>query len=211
MQGERHNRSTRPNSYSDYREAIDLVEGPPGTSRVAIPCRSAAQTSGRKELTQYFAVPYAAVPLKDRPGSFITEAAFGEADRQMAEFEQIPFGASEFAENPEPRCPCLLLLDTSASMKGTAIEELNRGLMDFRRELAGDPLAMKRVELGVVTFGPVQLVSDFQTADQFAPPLLDASGDTPMGAAIASGLEMVRQRKDAYRANGISITGRGSS
>ena len=34
----------------------------------------------------------------------------------MADFEQIPFGASEFAENPEPRCPCLLLLDTSASM-----------------------------------------------------------------------------------------------
>ena len=23
----------------------------------------------------------------------------------------------EFAENPEPRCPCVLLLDTSASMQ----------------------------------------------------------------------------------------------
>lgn len=121
----------------------------------------------------------------------------------MAEFEQIPFGASEFAENPEPRCPCLLLLDTSASMNGAPIDELNRGLVEFRRELAGDLLAMKRVELGVVTFGPVRLVADFQTADQFAPPLLDAGGDTPMGAAILSGLEMVRQRKDAYRANGI--------
>ena len=32
------------------------------------------------------------------------------------EFEQIPFSATEFAENPEPRCPCLLLLDTSGSM-----------------------------------------------------------------------------------------------
>ena len=28
------------------------------------------------------------------------------------------FGASEFADNPEPRCPCLLLLDTSGSMEG---------------------------------------------------------------------------------------------
>ena len=69
----------------------------------------------------------------------------------MADFEQIPFGASEFAENPEPRCPCLLLLDTSASMAGAPIDELNRGLMDFRRELAGDALAMKRVELGLLT------------------------------------------------------------
>jgi len=45
-----------------------------------------------------------------------------------------------------------------------------------------------------VTFGPVQLVSDFQTPDQFAPPVLTGTGDTPMGAAIAGGLEMVRQR-----------------
>lgn len=26
-------------------------------------------------------------------------------------FEQVPFGAHKFADNPEPRCPCLLLLD----------------------------------------------------------------------------------------------------
>jgi len=121
----------------------------------------------------------------------------------MSEFEQIPFGASEFADNPEPRCPCLLLLDTSESMEGGPINELNRGLAIFRQELAADPLAMKRVEIGLVTFGPVQLVSDFQTPDQFRPPSLNGAGDTPMGAAIAGGLEMVRQRKQAYKANGI--------
>ncbi len=122
----------------------------------------------------------------------------------MSELEQIPFGASEFAENPEPRCPCLLLLDTSASMAGPAIDELNRGLLTFRHELAADTLAMKRVELGVVTFGPVHLLTDFQTPDLFMPPNLDSSGDTPIGAAIAGGLEMIRQRKLAYKANGIS-------
>lgn len=121
----------------------------------------------------------------------------------MPEFEQIPFGSSEFADNPEPRCPCLLLLDTSESMQGGPINELNRGLATFSRELASDPLAMKRVEIGLVTFGPVQLVNDFQTPDQFRPPVLDGTGDTPMGAAIAGGLEMIRQRKQAYKANGI--------
>ncbi len=121
----------------------------------------------------------------------------------MADLEQIPFGSSEFADNPEPRCPCLLLLDTSESMAGAPINELNQGLEAFRRELAADPLAMKRVEIGIVTFGPVQMLSDFQTPDLFRPPALNGAGDTPMGAAIAGGLEMIRQRKAAYRANGI--------
>ncbi len=122
----------------------------------------------------------------------------------MAQMDQVPFGASEFADNPEPRCPCLLLLDTSASMEGEAMEELNRGLDAFKEELSSDALAMKRVELGIISFGPVRVLADFHTPDLFQPPLLNASGDTPMGAAITGGLEMIRQRKDSYKANGIS-------
>lgn len=123
----------------------------------------------------------------------------------MAEFDQIPFGAAEFADNPEPRCPCLLLLDTSHSMNGQPIKELNRGLITFKDELATDTLAMKRVEIAVITFGPVNVVTDFQTPDLFHPGELSTTGDTPMGAAIEQGLSMLRQRKDAYRANGISF------
>ncbi len=116
----------------------------------------------------------------------------------------MPFGAAEFADNPEPRCPCLLLLDTSHSMQGNPITELNRGLVAFKDELAADALAMKRVELALITFGPVQVVSEFQTPDLFQPPQLSSTGDTPMGAAITQGLELLRQRKDTYKANGIS-------
>jgi len=118
---------------------------------------------------------------------------------------QISFGTQDFADNPEPRCPCLLLLDVSGSMRGNPIAELNAGLTLFKDELVADGLAAKRVELGIVTFGPVQVASDFQTAGQFIPPVLAATGDTPMGAAILQGLEMVRQRKETYRANGIAF------
>src|SRR6476660_2230329 len=98
----------------------------------------------------------------------------------MAELDQVPFGAPEFVENPEPRCPCLLLLDTSHSMQGQPISELNNGLVAFKDELAADALAIKRVELGIITFGPVRVEADFQTADVFQAPTLVASGDTPM-------------------------------
>lgn len=118
--------------------------------------------------------------------------------------DQIPFGTTEFADNPEPRCPCLLLLDVSGSMRGQPIDELNAGLGTFKDELAADALAMKRVEVGIITFGPVRTELPFQSASTFYAPTLTSQGDTPMGEAIRQGLEMVRQRKDEYRTNGIA-------
>ncbi|MGN6119631.1 MAG: vWA domain-containing protein [Rhodanobacter sp.] len=119
-------------------------------------------------------------------------------------FEQVPFGAHKFADNPEPRCPCLLLLDNSGSMAGEPLAELNAGLIQFKDELVADALAAKRVEVAIVSFGPVSTVTDFVTADEFYPPTLQSAGDTPMGSAIERAVEMVRQRKDVYRANGVA-------
>jgi uncharacterized protein YegL len=118
---------------------------------------------------------------------------------------QKPFGTGNFALNPEPRCPCLLLLDVSGSMAGDPIRELNEGLRLFRDELAGDELASKRVEVACVTFGPVNVATDFESAGAFQPPWLAAQGETPMGAAIERAIQLVRQRKDAYRTNGIAF------
>ncbi|HWQ34718.1 MAG TPA: VWA domain-containing protein [Blastocatellia bacterium] len=142
--------------------------------------------------------------------------------------DQVPFPDPEFVDNPEPRCPCVLLLDTSGSMNDERqvsqaltpvqkllsasspartvrpIDELNAGLVAFRNQLMADELAVKRVEVSLVTFGPVKRLTDFQTPDLFRPPRLTAEGDTPMGAAIEKAIELVSERKAAYRQNGIS-------
>jgi hypothetical protein len=59
--------------------------------------------------------------------------------------DQVPFADPEFALSAEPRCPCLLLLDTSGSMAGQSIGELNNGLITFKDELMADQMATKRV------------------------------------------------------------------
>ena len=121
-----------------------------------------------------------------------------------SEYEQKPFDAAEFADNPEPRCACLMLLDASSSMGGRPISELNAGLKSFENELKGDALSAKRVEVAVVSFGPVQVDADFTSATSFYAPLLSASGVTPIGEAIETGLELLRSRKNQYKANRIA-------
>ncbi len=113
--------------------------------------------------------------------------------------------AVEFAENPEPRCPCVLLLDTSGSMQGPAIDALNKGLQAFKADLLKDPLASRRVELAVVGFSSsVKVLHDFVTVDHFQPPALEASGQTFMAGAIAKALDLIQARKTQYRANGVA-------
>jgi uncharacterized protein YegL len=122
----------------------------------------------------------------------------------MSELDQIPFGEPGFAENPEPRCPCVLLLDTSGSMRGPKITQLNDALRaSFADALRSDSMATKRVEVAIVTFGPVQTLQEFVTADAFVPPTLEVTGDTPMGAAIRTAIDLVADRKAAYKMNGI--------
>jgi uncharacterized protein YegL len=115
------------------------------------------------------------------------------------------FSKVEFAENPEPRVPCVLIVDTSTSMQGPRIAELNKGLQLYRQELLSDPLATKRVEVAIVTFGGrVTRLVEFVTASEFDPPQLEVIGGTPMGEAITVALDMIEERKGSYREAGIA-------
>jgi uncharacterized protein YegL len=145
--------------------------------------------------------------------------------------EQQPFLDVGLATNPEPRCPCVLLLDVSTSMREvvanagedtgetveqdgqtyrvlsggmTRIDLLNEGVRAYQADVVSDPLAAQRVEVSVITFGGrVETVVPFVTAREFTAPTLTASGDTPMGAAILQAIEAVTERKRTYRQSGL--------
>jgi uncharacterized protein YegL len=80
---------------------------------------------------------------------------------------------------------------------------LNKGLEIFAEELRSDSMAAKRVEVAIITFGPVQTIQHFVTADTFQAPPLVADGDTPMGEAIKNAVTLIADRKATYKANGV--------
>ncbi|MEG4282875.1 VWA domain-containing protein [Microcoleus sp. A006_D1] len=110
----------------------------------------------------------------------------------------------EFAQNGEPRCPVVLLLDTSGSMSGMPIDQLNAGLVTFKQAVQQDRKASLRVEVTIITFdSSVNTVQDFITVDQFYPPKLKASGSTSMGNGIESALNQLESRRETYNSYGI--------
>ncbi len=109
----------------------------------------------------------------------------------------------KFAENKEPRCPVILLLDTSGSMSGQPIQELNKGLVTLKQELEQDSLASLRVEVAIVTFGPVTMRQDFATVDYWTPEQYTAGDVTPTGEAINYALDILEDAKQSYKQNGI--------
>jgi uncharacterized protein YegL len=145
--------------------------------------------------------------------------------------EQQPFRDVDIATNPEPRCPCVLLLDVSGSMAEvvanagqdtgqtvqqdgktyqvlsggtTKIDLLNEGVRAYQADVVSDSLAAQRVEVSVITFGArVETVVPFVSAREFTAPALTTKGETPMGAAILQAIEAVAERKRAYKQNGL--------
>lgn len=107
-------------------------------------------------------------------------------------------------ENPDARVACVVLVDVSSSMKGAPIAGLQQAFREFVAFVNEDPLARKRVEVAVVTFGSTAEVAvPLQEGRSVEPVAFDANGTTAMGAAINVALDIIEQRKDEYKINGI--------
>lgn len=111
----------------------------------------------------------------------------------------------DLVNNPTARVPVCLCLDTSGSMGGMPIDELNEGVRLFYEAIREDETALYSAEVSIVTFGGnAQCIVDFASLEvQPNAPTLTAYGMTPMGEAVNIGLDLLEQRKNEYKERGV--------
>jgi len=119
--------------------------------------------------------------------------------------EIIKMRTDDLILNPTPRCACVLVLDTSGSMEGQRIKELNKGVKQFIKEVKEDELAPYSVEIGIITVGPdVKQKMQITPVHKIKPvSSFRASGGTPLGEAVTAALDMLETRKGEYKTEGV--------
>ena len=103
----------------------------------------------------------------------------------------------------EPHMACLLLLDTSGSMGGTPIEELNEGLNKFKMDVCEDKTTRDVLDIAIVAFNSEhRIIQEFVPIEYMEPVRLTAGGGTNMSPAIQTAIDMVNERSRFYRRSG---------
>ncbi|EJF54443.1 uncharacterized protein SapgrDRAFT_2788 [Saprospira grandis DSM 2844] len=109
----------------------------------------------------------------------------------------------ETPDNYEQKCLCTLVLDTSGSMGGEPIRELNRGLQEFYAAIEEDLIAANRLEVSVVTFGSrINTLQEPSLIEGFDMPTLGVSGTTRLVDAVREAMRKTEERKQWYKETG---------
>ena len=112
---------------------------------------------------------------------------------------------NELATNSATRCPCVLLLDTSGSMYGKPIEELNAGIQQFLNDACNDEIAKLSLEVGVVTFASgANVLSEIVPVEGLVIPTLEAGGSTCLGEGLSLAMDSLAARRKLYKKTGTS-------
>ena len=138
---------------------------------------------------------------------------------------------SDLVDNPTPRVPICLCLDTSGSMDAvegecvatgetvfrdgkewnlvtggtTRLNELQEGIKAFYDSIREDEIAMYSAEICIVTFDDkASCVVDFGTVDtQTELPNLTTGDKTAMGEGVNLALDLLEKRKENYKDCGV--------
>lgn len=115
------------------------------------------------------------------------------------------FNASEFSNSTKRRLPICFCLDTSGSMMGNPIKQLNMGLANFIASIKANDDTKAATDIAIVTFGSsVEIVMPFgKIKDEGLPEISASTTLTPIGEGILTSLELLNARKEGYKELGI--------
>ena len=115
-----------------------------------------------------------------------------------------PLTELDLIENPESRLACVVIVDTSASMLGEPIAEVNAGIRALHAEIASDELTLSRADICLLAYNSEwSVIQRFGEEIDYENSELIATGGTRMAAPIQAGLDLLEERKSAYRSHGI--------
>ena len=110
----------------------------------------------------------------------------------------------DLIENHESRIPCVIIIDTSGSMTGEPINEVNQGIRRFYEEIQEDELTAVRADIALIAFNSQhQIIQHFGQKIDTETMILTASGGTRIAPPINEALDIIEKRKEQYRQNGI--------
>jgi uncharacterized protein YegL len=109
----------------------------------------------------------------------------------------------EQVRNKDQKCPVVFLLDTSGSMDGAPINELNNALTKLKDEILCEPILANRLEIGIVAFDdearierPIDLISG-----ETVFPTLSVGGLTNLVSGMNLAISIIEDRKAFYKSN----------
>ena len=100
----------------------------------------------------------------------------------------------------------LLLLDTSGSMSGAKIRNLQASVNRFKSDIMSDPKVADIVDVCVMGFnGEPYLIQEWRPVSEMNDVCLEAAGGTNLTAALTGGNQKMRERTNLALKQGIEI------
>lgn len=117
----------------------------------------------------------------------------------------LKIGADDLVENPTPRVPVSLCIDTSGSMLGDKIRKLIEGVNLFYDAIDEDDDAHDAAEVSVVEFNSTAtLIQDYASIERLERiETIDPSGLTFLGEGVNLALDTLEKRKSVYSGSGV--------
>ena len=116
------------------------------------------------------------------------------------------FNASDFGTSTKRRLPICFALDTSGSMMGNPIKQLNMGLQNFLASIKANDDTRSSTDIAIITFGSkVEVVMPFGkiSKENKIPEISASTTLTPIGEGVLTALELLNMRKEGYKELGI--------